>query len=345
MSVRPLFLTVLILLSAAPRMLAQGPANPAAPVGESNPLPFLDGDGPTAAVTALTFSPDGQTLYSAGYDKVVRVWRRGAAAFQPDPQATFRVPIGPGRDGVINVLAASPDGNWLAVSGLGVFRGGSGFTQPGYVVPDDALTAEMRQDRSLIYLFNTQTRAVALLRGHEEDVLALAFAPPQPGKPQLLVSAGRIRGDRAAPATGRVCVWDIAKASILNDKNELVDRGARLREWLIPGIVRVPGEPPPGLAVRFTREGNPRLATAWGDGKLRILELSPDSRPESVDEPRSANGRPAEYTHTVVAIEVPGQRSARLLTGGIANGTGYLQAWSRPRPWPDETRLMARGRV
>ena len=43
-------------------------------LNELNPLPFLDGDGPTAAVTALTFSPDGQTLYSAGYDKVVRVW-------------------------------------------------------------------------------------------------------------------------------------------------------------------------------------------------------------------------------------------------------------------------------
>jgi WD40 repeat protein len=317
-----------MLVSAAPQMLAQGPPTPAAPVGESNPLPFLDGDGPTAAVTALTFSPDGRTLYSAGYDKVVRVWRRGAnAAFQPDPQATFRVPIGPGRDGVINVLAVSPDGNWLAASGLGVFRGGSGFTQAGYVVSDDALTAEMRQDRSQIYLFNTRTHDVALLRGHEEDVLALAFAPSQPGKPQLLVSAGRKRGDRAAPATGRVLVWDVAKASTLNDKNELVDRGARLREWLIPGIGPVPGEPPPAFVVRVTPEGNPRVITAWGDGKLRILELSPDSRPESVDEPPGANGRPAEYTHTVVAADVPGQRGARLLTGSFANGKGYLQAW------------------
>src|SRR4051812_23303415 len=90
-----------------------------APVGDAEPLPVLDVGGPSAAVTALAFAPDGQTLYSAGYDKVVRVWRRdvATAAFRPDAQATVRVPIGPGRDGVINVLAVSPDGEWLAASG------------------------------------------------------------------------------------------------------------------------------------------------------------------------------------------------------------------------------------
>src|SRR5205085_5306278 len=105
--------------------------------------------------------------------------------------------------------------------------------------------------------------------------------------------------------TGRVCIWDIAKASTLNDKNELVDRGARMREWLIPAIAPVPGEPAPGLAVRVTPEGNSRVATAWGDGKLRVVEMSPDGRTEGVDEPRNADGRPAEYTHTVLAAEMP----------------------------------------
>ena len=326
---RSFIVAVVMCAAATPPIIAQGPAKPAAPIGEANPLPFLDGNGPTAAVTALTFSPDGQTLYSAGYDKVVRVWRRAGPGpvFRPDPRSTFRVPIGPGRTGVINVLAVSPDGAWLALSGLGVFRGGSGFTKPGYITPDDALTPEMRRDRSLIYVFNTQSHAVSILRGHEEDVLALTFATPQPGKPQILVSAGRTRGAKGSPATGRVCVWDVAKASTLNDKNELVDHGARLRQWLIPGIAPVPGEPPPGLAARLTPEGIARVATAWGDGKLRILESSPDSRPVIVDDPRNADGRLAEYTHTVIAADPPGPHGSRLVTGGFANGKGYLQAW------------------
>jgi hypothetical protein len=218
-----------------------------APVGDGNPLPRLETSGPTAAVTALAFGPDSKTLYSAGYDKIVRVWRQNpnSQEFELDSRATFRVPIGPGRDGVINVLAVSPDGTQLAVSGLGVYRGGSEFARPGWIVADDALTSEMRQERFLIYVFDTKSRAVALLRGHEEDVLALTFAPAQPGQPQLLISAGRKSGASIA----RVCVWDVGRASALDDQGKLVERGAKVQEWLVSDLGKVPGEPPPGVAV------------------------------------------------------------------------------------------------
>ena len=59
---------------------------------------------------------------------------------------------------MINTLAVSPDGEWLAVSGLGVYRGSSDFAKPGWIVSDDALTPEMRQDRFVIYLSTRTAR-------------------------------------------------------------------------------------------------------------------------------------------------------------------------------------------
>jgi len=96
-----------------------GPApQPALPVIAEEPIFRLEAGGPSSLVTGLAFAPDGQTLYVAGWDKIVRVWAldRAKGEFQLDRPATFRVPIGPGLDGAINSLAVSSDakGEWLA---------------------------------------------------------------------------------------------------------------------------------------------------------------------------------------------------------------------------------------
>jgi len=65
--------TALVLLLSATLAAGQGPDQPA---GDREPLFHLETGGPTSLVTALAFSPDGGTLYEAGWDKVVRVWRR-----------------------------------------------------------------------------------------------------------------------------------------------------------------------------------------------------------------------------------------------------------------------------
>src|SRR5271157_4219066 len=87
-----------------------GPApQPALPASAEEPIFRLEAGGPSSLVTGLAFAPDGQTLYVAGSDKIVRVWAldRAKGEFQLDRPATFRVPIGPGLDGAINSLAVS----------------------------------------------------------------------------------------------------------------------------------------------------------------------------------------------------------------------------------------------
>src|SRR5207249_5215865 len=107
-------------------------------------------------------------------------------------RTAYRVPIGPGQRGAINALAVSADGRWLAVGGLGVFRGQAGFRLPGLVVPAEAMTPAMRQDEGTVYVFATARPGEArALRGHRGPVLALAFVQQGPGRPPALVSAGR----------------------------------------------------------------------------------------------------------------------------------------------------------
>ena len=78
------------------------------------PLLRLEAGGPTSNVTSIVFSPDGKTLYAAGFDKVVRAWTWNAATarFELNETTAFRVPIGPGADGALNAMAISEDGYW-----------------------------------------------------------------------------------------------------------------------------------------------------------------------------------------------------------------------------------------
>ena len=91
-------------------------------------------------VEAIAFGPRGVTLYEAGWDKVVRVWRQAQlneqARSRSDSSSTLHVPIGPGDAGVLNVShKSSADGNWLAVGGNAVLPEGTGFRQTGLILP------------------------------------------------------------------------------------------------------------------------------------------------------------------------------------------------------------------
>ncbi len=183
------------------------------PAADAMPIMRLEAGGPTSFVSGVAFNPQGSTLYAGGWDKVVRAWNWNAQSnqFVLDPGGTYRVPIGPALEGVINAVAVSPDGMWLATAGRGMVRGASDLRHPGWKVPAaGTMSASMRQDQGTIYLFNTRTRAVRLLRGHTAPVVALAFAPAMSGKASILISAGQEWDDKAQRFAGAVRAWDCA---------------------------------------------------------------------------------------------------------------------------------------
>ena len=142
----------------------------------------LDTGGHTSEITAITFTPDGREVVSAGKDKVVRVWDLATA----QTRRTIRGQIGRGAEGEIAAMALSPDGRWLAVG--------------GWMDPDSARVPCCGDIR--LYDFKSG-RLVALLRSHSEPVSALAFVPDS----SRLISGA---------TDGTAIVWDVARRGPLH---------------------------------------------------------------------------------------------------------------------------------
>jgi WD40 repeat protein len=238
----------------------------ALPGQAEQPIPQIEAGGPTSYVTSLAFSPDGLTLYAAGWDKTVQVWRRPhpLAPLQSDPVSTFRVPLGPGLNGAINALAVSADGRWLAVGGRSVVAGGSGFRDVGRIIPATAMTKQMKLDQGVIYVFDTQTREVRTLSGHYGEVLALTFATGSDDRP-FLASAARERDYRAGrenQEAGVVRFWDVLNSEPATQR--------------VAGIMLPTPQVRPVLNAWRIGPGSKgfRVALAWGDRKLRLWDLA-----------------------------------------------------------------------
>jgi WD40 repeat protein len=300
--------------------LARGVPAPVAPADESlvpprdgKPILQLDAGGPMAAVTALAFAPDGKTLYIGGYDKIVRVWVRGKDG-RFTQQKTLHIPIGPGMFGLINAVAVSPDGQWLAAAGSGVVRESAGFGANGLFSPVRWFSPEMEKDWGAIYLFDLKKDGVTPLRGHREPVLGLQFLPKQTDTPQLLVSVGP-KGKGAMT----VHLWDADAGKELAMRDDLPSPG---------------GNEPPGLAAWHTGPKATDVGVAVllaGDkdtpGRLNYWNVGKNGRPQST--------QLEHWLFTNTAAFQPGKQpyGGVLFTGGLwpkkeeAKVGAYLRGW------------------
>jgi WD40 repeat protein len=145
---------------------------------EIETLPLIlryDAGGIDNIVKAIQWSPDGKTLYAAGWNKVVQVYRLDEATQQLQyvPQQNFRVPVDAGRAGIIEAMLLSPNGRTLLVAGSA--WDGVASSPTGYLWPRSSTNETDWKQVGTISVFDTVTRACRVFRGHSGSVRQLAF--------------------------------------------------------------------------------------------------------------------------------------------------------------------------
>jgi len=256
------------------------------------------------------------TLYVAGWDRTVQVWKwdKDTGKFVRHREEAFRMPIGPGLDGVINALTLSSDGQWLAVGGQGLVKNRMKYAQEGWAMPLDLLTDEDKEDRGQINVYRTdktdqagERHQMIPLRGHRGSVMALAFAPVEKDCPLLLASFADEEGDGKQGRKCSVKVWDVT------DKKPL--KTVELRSVKIDFR--------PSLVVHRLGKGqidDLEVAIAAGDGTLRVWRVAESgAQPKVYPEERAR----------ISSLHLYGERG---LAAAYARreGTAGLRFWDGP---------------
>ncbi|BDM82926.1 WD40 domain-containing protein [Acaryochloris marina] len=207
-------------------------------------------------VTALAFSPDGNTLATASSGDAVKLWSKKGSLI-----TTFE-----GYNDLVTALAYSPDGNTLATSDFNTVKlwskeGRLITTLEGHAhlinalaYSRDGILATVSDDKTM-KLWSKEGSLITTLDGHNSDVNALAFSPDgstlatasSDNTVKLWSKEGSLittledfvtalafspDGNTLATANNRVKLWNF-------DLKDLLDRGCH---WLSGYFIRHPQE-------------------------------------------------------------------------------------------------------
>lgn len=235
-------------------------------------------EGHSNYVQGVSFSPDGNTIATASYDKTVKLWNRNGGLIRTLEGHT---------DSVMSVNF-SPDGKTIASAGrdkviklwstegqlLNTLKGHTGDIYTVSFSPDSQRIASAGEDKT-IRLWNRNGQLRKTLKGHSGDIWSVSLSPDG----QTIASASYDKTVKLWTSNGALrqtltghtdAVWGV---SFSPDSQTLIttseDRTVRL--WKSNGVLQkiLRGHTETVKSVSFSRDGK-FFATASADNTIKI---------------------------------------------------------------------------
>ncbi|MCA9225145.1 MAG: PD40 domain-containing protein, partial [Planctomycetales bacterium] len=261
--------------------------------------------GHTNWVFAIAFSPDGQQLASASYDKSVRLW---------DVETGKEIAKFDGHTAAARCVAFSPDGKRL-VSGssdrtamvwdidthkaIATVTGHTGAVRGVSYSPDGQQFATGSEDNSIRIWDANSGQQLRELSGHENMVWCVAYSP----RGATLVSGGFDRSVRLwNPLNGKLLQTmkshdDVVTSVIyLPDSRALISAGydKKLLRWNakeppIPPLAEIQVAEKDGARFAFVTPDQRRLVTGSTTRQVKFWDLATGQLIKSIDQQRGVS--------------------------------------------------------